>query len=119
MNIGERMKETRLGEKRRADQRRERDRRNLMEKHQIDRIEIVIPVSGSIVARAYPGKWSEIYRERIRETYARHKAGSISLAEATEINNKAAEGQLAYATGKTPDEAFRALIQKLDAGEIE
>lgn len=116
-SIGERMKETRLREKNAADQRRERDRRKLMEKHQIDRIEIVIPIMGDIVARAYPGKWSEIYRERIRKGYASHATGSLTLTEVNEINDKAHDMPLAYGTGKTPDQAFRALIEKLEAPE--
>jgi hypothetical protein len=88
--------------------------RSLVRRYQLDRVELVCG-GADIIARAYPSRHGSLVRQRYERSIAAAtgavsaRRGEFQIAELTEMREKAAEGQVAHATGKTILAALTAL----------
>jgi len=88
--------------------------RRLVRRYQLDRVELVC--SGSdIIARAYSSRHGVIVRQRYETAIAAAGKNDFQIAELTEMRERAAEAQLAHATGNTISAALTALETALSA----
>ena len=89
--------------------------RSLVRCYQLDRVELVCG-GADIIARAYPSRHGSLVRQRYERSIASatgavsaRRRGEFQIAESIEMREKAAEGQVAHATGKTILAALTAL----------
>ena len=91
--------------------------RRMLQNHRLDKIEMTVTLQLN-VARAIPASYHPVVAKRRDEAYAM-RSGSISLDEATAINEAARDGSVAIATGKTMLMALTNLEAQLVAFEAE
>ena len=86
----------------------------LIDRHQLARIEL-IATGREIIARAYPAPYARIIDERYQKAL-QGRTGSITVAEATDLRQKAVDEPLARAQAPTIAEAIWALAEQLKPG---
>ena len=89
--------------------------RRLIQRHSLARIELSTTGNRGYHAVAYPAPWSPVVAERRAAAYAADGKSSFSIAEATEIADKAAHDALCRAHGDDIEHAIEALAGELDA----
>jgi hypothetical protein len=82
--------------------------RSLVRRYQLDRVELICS-GGYVIARAYPSRHGPLVRQRYERAIAAAGRSEFQIAELTEMRERAAEGQLAHATGSTISAALDAL----------
>lgn len=85
----------------------------LLRKHQITAIDVRFSL-GVVSARATPNQFHPLIAKRRNEAFAK-LSDSISIAEATEINDRARSEPVASAAADTLEGALAALSERLDA----
>ena len=88
--------------------------RRLLRRYQLDRVELVCS-GGDVIARAYPSRHGRIVEQRYQRGLASAGHSEFQMTELTEIRNRAVEGQLAHAMGKTIFDALTALETALNS----
>lgn len=91
--------------------------RRLAQRYPLARIELTTIDGRMFHAAAYPQPWSKVVGERQAKAFADAGPVSLSIAEATQINDAATRGVWCQASGATALEAIEALAAALGRGE--